>query len=205
MGNRDAGCRPGSFGYSTREVWERCGAFEHGHDVAAKRCQDEIEPDRGGMAMTRFAIVDTDPVPYLYVDCECDPTPEAMGAAMAQAFGTVMGFLQRHGIRPAGRPISVYHDYDPARMRFRVGMPVGADALRAAEAPLSGDTIPAGRALRCTHVGPYGALRETYEALERHMDEEGLTMGAVCWESYVDDPAEVPPERLRTDIHMALG
>ena len=142
--------------------------------------------------------------PYLYVDGSAPSDPAAIAQAMGAAFGKVMAFLGAHGIAPAGQPLSVYYTYDPEEMDFRAGLPVARDALKQAAGEVHADVTPAGRMLHATHVGPYATLLHTYDAMMAHAEREGLALSAPAWESYVDDPAQVPESRLRTEIYMVV-
>ena len=154
--------------------------------------------------MPEFAMRDVDPIHYLCVESESGMDPQSVGEAMGKAFGRVMEFMQHHGIPPAGQPIAIYSDYDPKVMRFRAGVPVAADDTRAAERDIVAGTTPSGKVLHFTHIGPYATLRDSYGAMMAHCEAQGLKVGAPAWEVYVDDPFEVPEERLRTEVYCVV-
>jgi effector-binding domain-containing protein len=155
--------------------------------------------------MPDYSVTKAVPRSYLYVERTCGMDPAEISAAMGDAFGQVMGFMQRAGIAPAGPPLSVYHDYDPERLSFRAGIFVAeADAARAADGVLA-DRTPGGNALHFVHVGPYVTLRDDYDDMMRWIEAQGLTLAAPTWEVYVDDPDTVPEAELRTEVWTALG
>jgi len=48
-------------------------------------------------------------------------------------------------------------------------------------------------------------LQDTYAALERWMQEQGVRAAGAPWESYITDPAEHPdPASWRTEIYWPL-
>lgn len=143
--------------------------------------------------------------PYLYVESDCGMDPSEISAAMGEAFGAVMAAMQRDGIAPAGPPLAVYHDYDPALMRFRAGVFVSESDAARAGAGVTADHTPDGKALHFMHVGPYATLREDYDEMMRWTASRGLTLCAPTWEVYVDDPGAVPEAELRTEVWSALG
>ena len=53
-------------------------------------------------------------------------------------------------------------------------------------------TLPGGPAAVAVHMGPYDTLQETYAAIERWMEQQGVRAGGSPWESYITDPAEHP-------------
>lgn len=143
--------------------------------------------------------------PYLYIEASAPMDPTKVGEAMGAAYGRLSGFLAQHGIAPTGQPISVYYGYDPNTMTFRAGMPVSADDAGKAEGDIKADVLPSGEVFHFTHVGPYAKLRDTYQAVEDQVKATGKGLGTPTWEVYVDDPAETPEEKLRTDIYSVPG
>lgn len=155
--------------------------------------------------MTDYRIVNVSERDYLYVTRTTPMAPDEIGRAMGEAFATVMGFMQERGIAPAGPALSVYYSYDPDEVTFRAGFFVTPADARKADGEVSAGKTPAVRVLSLTHVGPYSALRGTYDAMMAHLEAEGLKLGAPTWEVYVDDPDTTPESELRTEIFVALA
>lgn len=60
--------------------------------------------------------------------------------------------------------------------------------------------IPAGKVLKITKWGPYGTGdKEAHEAINQYMTDNGLSH-VLTWEEYPNDPMEVKPEEVQTDI-----
>jgi effector-binding domain-containing protein len=115
------------------------------------------------------------------------------------------------GQAPGGPPYARYLEFGPDGVDIELGFPVAApvDALpRLADVP-PGDIgraeLPDGDAATTVHVGSYEGLAGTYERLRTWIAAEGRTPGGGPWESYRDNPATVPGERLRTDITWPLA
>lgn len=68
-------------------------------------------------------------------------------------------------------------------------------------------TLEGGRWAVAVHVGPYATLSETYLRLVGHwFPSRGLPLAdRPCIEVYLNDPAEVPPEELRTEVLAPVG
>ncbi|WP_306119621.1 MULTISPECIES: GyrI-like domain-containing protein [unclassified Roseitalea] len=149
--------------------------------------------------------VNVDETPYLYVEGSAPANPDAVGAAMGEAFGKVMAFIGQHGLTPTGMPMSVYYTYDPEQMAFRAGIPVSADDAGKAQGEIKADVTPAGEVLHFVHVGPYDKLAEAYGQAEQEARKTGRGLGTPTWEVYANDPGETPPEQLRTEVFSVPG
>jgi len=81
--------------------------------------------------------------------------------------------------------------------------------------PVSGDIpddpdirvyqLPGGKMARIVHKGPYEKVGGTYAVLFRWLDVNGKDMTGPLRELYLNDPAEVPPDEILTEIHAPIG
>jgi effector-binding domain-containing protein len=115
------------------------------------------------------------------------------------------------GLAPGGPPYARYHAFGPDGVDVELGFPVAAPpyALPSlAEVP-PGDVgqteLPGGPAAVTTHVGGYEGLSATYDRLAAWIGAEGRAAAGGPWESYRDNPATVPADRLCTDICWPLA
>jgi len=153
------------------------------------------------MEFTRIAL---DGAAYLYVERECPYGPE-IADAMGSAFGEVFGFVGAAGITPLSMPMSVYLGMDPNILRFRGGVIVSDEDAAKAAAPILVDHLPKGEAMMGVHVGPYDAIGDSHQALWKHMEDAGIASAMPVWEIYIDDPGEVAPDALRTEIYRTIA
>jgi effector-binding domain-containing protein len=65
-------------------------------------------------------------------------------------------------------------------------------------------TLPGGRAAKTVHVGSYETLSAEYRRIEGYLEEHGLRAGEGPWESYVDDSATTPHDKVRTEVYYPL-
>ena len=97
---------------------------------------------------------------------------------------------------PIGRPSYYALSLDRSRsVRIQVCLPLAVPA--SGQGDVLAGALPAGPVAVAVHGGPYDQLSETYAALERWIETNGLRTAGAPWESYVTDPGEHPdPRRL---------
>jgi AraC family transcriptional regulator len=127
-----------------------------------------------------------------------------IAATIAESLGKTFPYALQNGLAIAGRPFVRYSDVGPGLMTMETGMPVAAAAPGAGEIePL---TLPGGPAAVAIHMGPYDKLQDTYAAMERWMQQQGVRAAGAPWESYITDPAEHPdPANWRTDVYWPIS
>jgi effector-binding domain-containing protein len=122
-------------------------------------------------------------------------------AAFARRFGEVFGWLDSHGLAPAGPPFFKYNVIDMAReLEMEAGVPV-ATATDGDDQIVAG-VLPAGRYATLTHVGHPSELMAATKALLDWAAEQGLTWDVTPsedgdrWagrlENYLTDPEQEP-------------
>ena len=115
------------------------------------------------------------------------------------------------GIEPAGPPYGRYHEFGPERVDVEVGIPVSAPVSNlstsadAQPGELYASELPGGQVAITIHRGSYDGLSKTYDALHDWIHEQGRDEGPGPWESYVDDPSEVPTDEVKTEVIWPLG
>jgi effector-binding domain-containing protein len=115
------------------------------------------------------------------------------------------------GIEPAGPPYGRYHQFGPEQVDVEIGIPVSAPVpnLRTPDEAEPGELfaseLPGGQAAITIHRGSYDGLSGTYEALSQWIKEQGRQEGPAPWESYVDDPGEVPMDQAKTEVVWPLA
>jgi effector-binding domain-containing protein len=111
------------------------------------------------------------------------------------------------GRAPAGPAYGRYHNVEGDLWDVEIGIPVDAPPANlrsldeAERGELAVSELPGGDVATTVHIGSYDAISETYERLERFIQEQGREMGGAPWESYVVEMSEVDdPSQLRTEI-----
>lgn len=120
------------------------------------------------------------------------------GKAMAELFG----FMGKKNLKPRNFPMGVFHD-DPEKVasektRYEVmsqfvGEFKGDKELKVKE-------LPAQKVAMVLYTGPYEKCMPTYKELFGWIIENKYEPYGPCMEKYLNDPSQVPPEELKTEI-----
>jgi AraC family transcriptional regulator len=126
-----------------------------------------------------------------------------LSKAIGEGAGKTFPYAQRIGAAIAGHPFTRYVSTGPGLYSIEVGVPLAAPAP--GEGDVEAGFLPAGPVAIAVHAGPYEQLSETYAALERWIEANGLRTAGPPWERYITDPGEHPdPANWRTDVCWPL-
>jgi len=123
-------------------------------------------------------------------------------AVLGRAYGAIAQYMAESGVDPAGPPFVAYYNVDMQALDIEAGFPVARRVPGRGE--IEASEIPGGRSAACMHVGPYDEVGPAYQALSRWIAEHAFTPTGVAYEYFLDDPAEVRPAELRTQVVMPL-
>jgi len=121
---------------------------------------------------------------------------------LGKAYGAIGQYLGQLGEQPAGAPYAAYFNMDMSNLEVEIGFPV-SKALPSKDAIQSGE-IPAGTYARCLYTGTYNEIEPAYNALTAWVKENGHETTGVAYEYYLNDPGEVDPLELLTQIVFPL-
>jgi effector-binding domain-containing protein len=127
---------------------------------------------------------------------------EQLSDVLGHEYGRIFQMLQAHGSIPSGPPFVIYRNMDMQDLDLEIGFPVVGDLE--SEGDVVRAEIPAGRVAACLYTGPYEGIGEAYDGLMRWMEEHGVEGSGFSYEFYLNDPFEVPPSEIQTDIRIPL-
>jgi effector-binding domain-containing protein len=114
-------------------------------------------------------------------------------------YGVVGDRLTAGGAAPE-EFFSLHHGetFDPERMDMEVCISV-KDLVEDGDS-VTGRTLPGGTFAYVTHKGPYSGTVDAIAELTRMMGERGLIPCGPLREVYLNDPDNIPPEELLTEV-----
>lgn len=124
----------------------------------------------------------------------------------------VVNFMMENNIPITAPPLFICHETSPecvkeanenGTARVEIAWPVTVPAYG------SGDilryTLPGGKMVRTVHKGPYETCEPTYLRVFAWIAEHGLSITGPIREVYPNDPGEVPPEEILTEIYIPVA
>ncbi|MDD2511130.1 MAG: GyrI-like domain-containing protein [Syntrophomonas sp.] len=127
---------------------------------------------------------------------------ENLPQVLGKAYEDIMNYLSEIGIQPSGAPYVGYFNTDMQDLDIECGLPVAQSVAGTNE--LKPGEIPAGRQVSCLYTGPYSQIEPAYNAIMEWITANGYTPTGVCYEFYLNDPAETPENELLTRIVFLL-
>ena len=124
----------------------------------------------------------------------------------------VVNFMMERNIPITAPPLFLCHECSPEAVReanaqgtarVEIAWPVTGDANGSGE--IRRYTLPGGKMVHVTHKGPYETCEPTYLAAFGWIAKKGLTINGPVREIYPNDPAEVPPEEILTEIYIPVA
>lgn len=114
-------------------------------------------------------------------------------SAFEQGFGAGLNALAKAKQAPIGPPTAVYFAWNEEKQTADLiaAMPISA----AAGAKLKGQAVheaPASKVLVLDHRGGYSGLGAAHQAMDKHMQKQGLQQGDIVLEEYITDPMAEP-------------
>jgi effector-binding domain-containing protein len=154
-------------------VLQKLGMTPAGTAQFGNVCADRYVLDRPGDDV-RVERVEARPLAVV----RRQATQAELSRVVPQALGEVWTVVRARSL-PAGRNVALYLDGPKV---LECGVEVSGPF--AGEGAVFASATPAGLTATAVHVGPYGRLHETYEALHRWCKERGHTFAGPFWEVY---------------------
>ncbi|MFI6295995.1 MerR family transcriptional regulator [Nonomuraea sp. NPDC050790] len=123
-----------------------------------------------------------------------------IGAAVAESFGTLVGFLTQAGRHPAGAPFLMFPDVIDADNAGHIEVCIPIESPVAATSPVQVNRLAAVTAATTTHQGRHDEIAPAYHALTAWIAEHGHEIAGPPRETYLNDPAVTAEADLLTQV-----
>jgi effector-binding domain-containing protein len=157
------------------------------------------------MVMTEIAVVETKPQLVLGL------RQRGGYAEISSMIRRLFEFAMGERIAVTGPPIFVCHEMTPQEAvkadqeknaDLEVAVPIaeevdGTDDIKCYQ-------LPGGKMAKTLHKGPYEDCGPTYEKLFTWLRENEKILAGPTREMYLNDPREVPPEEILTEIYAPI-
>ena len=157
---------------------------------------------KGGQEGTTPVVKEVEPFAY------CALVQSGPLSAIGQAVGRLVQEMQAQNLFTAirGPMVGVYENAlapaEQGEMAWEVGFVVTAQAEPLA--PLVKKVWDHPTVASVVHAGPYSKVGETIVGLLRWMEAEGYVADGPLMERYLNNPMQVKPEELRTELWLPV-
>jgi effector-binding domain-containing protein len=148
-------------------------------------------------------VVELVPRKILFVSASSGIDAEGMRSALAAAFGSINGYMTTNNLTYAGAPLTLTTSWDDKAWAFDAAIPAEYGALGGDEVVKAGMTS-AGKAVQWTHTGPYSQLGEPIGKLYAWIAVQGMKPRDRLMAEYINDPGQVQPEQLQTQLTIPV-
>ena len=120
--------------------------------------------------------------------------PATISDVLGRTFGAVARVAAEQGRQLTGPPFARYRSMDESGWDIEAGFPV--DAPVDPDGQVEPSTLPACRAARLVHTGPYDTVGEAWSEASAWLVAHGYAATDAPWESYLDEPGVEQPRTL---------
>jgi effector-binding domain-containing protein len=132
---------------------------------------------------------------------------EKIGEDIGKAYGPIFAYLGELGENPAGMPLTLYYydyegEFDPNDIDMEAAVPT--TRVLQSRGDIEAKNLPGGPAAFAMHKGPYDKADAAYQAIGVWVKENGYRYAGPPREIYYNDPSEVDPSELLTEIQFPV-
>jgi effector-binding domain-containing protein len=161
---------------------------------------DAPSPLKPGDAFGAQVVLPERTIIYLQGQSNWDNALETL----IESFDSLDKYMDKHGIKPKGPPMTIYTQTDDTGFRFRAAVPIAEAPKEPPKGDIAVGPAPSGKALKFVHRGSYDALDSSYEAITDYLDDKGLDAKDVFIEEYASGPLRADADDLVINIFVPV-
>lgn len=147
--------------------------------------------------------VQTPALTVAYINQTTTLDPAAIAAAYAAGYGEIGKFMAANKLQQVGAPLGIDGPMDTTKFTFDAAIPVDRSDVAAADG-VAVKQLAAVPALKTIHRGPYESLGQTHAKLIAYAAAHAYEAAGGFISIYIDDPASVPAEQVRTEMYLPV-
>ncbi|MGO9773814.1 MAG: GyrI-like domain-containing protein [Roseiarcus sp.] len=125
-------------------------------------------------------------------------------ASIMKAQAQIKGALEKAGLKPAGRPVTVFTQTNDSGFTYDAMLPLAEEPK--ADLQLTDDvklgSSPSGKAIKFQHRGAYDDIDSTYDLITAYLDHKDLEARNFFIEEYLTDLTTADDQNLAIDIYV---
>ncbi len=161
---------------------------------------DAPSPLRPGDAFGEEIMLPERTIIYLQSQSKWDSALETL----IDSFNSLEEYMEKHGLRPNGPPMTIYTQTDDSGFHFRAALPIAEAPKDEPKGDIAVGPAPSGKALKFVHRGSYNALDTSYEAITDYLDDKGLDAKEIFIEEYASGPLSADANDLVINIYVPV-
>jgi effector-binding domain-containing protein len=161
---------------------------------------DAPSPLQSGDAFGEEIMLPERTIIYLQSQTNWDSALETL----IESFNSLEQYMDKHGLKPDGLPMTIYTQTDNTGFHFRAALPIAEAPKDEPKGDIAVGPAPSGKALKFVHRGSYNALDTSYEAITEYLDDKGLDAKEVFVEEYASGPLRADSDNLVINIYVPV-
>ncbi|HEX6913797.1 MAG TPA: GyrI-like domain-containing protein, partial [Chitinophagaceae bacterium] len=138
--------------------------------------------------LTQYAVQEIDWPSKTYISIRGTRTFDELPHFFRESYMLIYEALRKAGVVPLDMPCGLYYQVDAEHNRVDLAAAVQVEPGTEKIGYFDRVTIPATKALAVTYYGPYEAMHEAYDELDKYTYAHGLHKQLVV-EEYFSDPS----------------
>lgn len=142
--------------------------------------------------------------PVLVAATRMQTSYQRIGADIAEGFGTLVHGMGKAGQVPSGAPLIVYHDVIDEQTDGEIEICVPVAEAIGGDGDVYSRELEGGPMATTLHRGPYEQISPAYHTITGWVSEHGHEIAGPPREIYLNDPQQVSPEGLLTQVEFPI-
>ncbi|MEO8150182.1 MAG: SRPBCC family protein [Bacteroidia bacterium] len=175
--------------------------FEHG--LAKIKALVEQHVAEAKTTASDIKVEEVDAPAMHYMSMRDTASNATIGMKIGKCYGEIGKVMKKQGLKEAGAPFAIYHDYHENYFDMEPGIQV--DKVGKTDDKITYNEMIATKAVVAHYFGSYEGTGQGYGAANAYIKTKGLKIKGSPWETYITDPmTEKDTAKWQTDIYYPV-